>query len=333
MRLSEVAKSVSDAEWSQRKDTARRAHRNTLVTGVTTSSLAAGGVGAAINSGRRNRIIGGLGSAGLTAAMGGTVAANRQRKLRRTLRDNDAVLRARYTRAKEAGLAKSDDAQRKANAKRKEATFGVVNNVASAGMGMYGARAVYNQARAKQEAAGAIKPRKVKPPKPPKPPGKVRTKVRATAARLPAPVKARVKRVAPYAAIGGAVGSQLFNVGGDVQAASYFARDLAANKRGTRIPDEKKPVAKAMRDYDPEQVRRHRLGVFEGAGLAGGGVTAALGAQKLRASGKFTRKRLLAAGKRHKVPLALLAAGGTAMAGGGAAGRQARKERNESPWT
>lgn len=322
-----VSKAVSDAEWESRKQEALRRNRKRSAGSVILGSSLAGGMGAAINTGTRNRVVGGLGSAGVTGVAGGIAAVNRQRKLRRRIRDNDAALRASFERAKEQGLIKSDSGKKD---KTKEATFGVANNVLSAAMGTYGAKAVYNQARDKQAAEGKMSPRKVKKPKTPKEPGRLMRVVRRAGSKVPAPVK----RYAPHAAVAGAVGSQLFNVAGDVQAASYFARDLAANKKGKKVKDEHRAdVGKAYRNFDSEDRRKHRLGLYQGVGLTAGGAATAAGVKRLKDTSNLSADRLRSIMARHKQTGALLATGAALTGAGAAAGRKAKKERDRSPWT
>lgn len=366
MRLSEVAKAIDygarsragsggvidDASYNQFAQrhmtrTRRRHNRKTAETAAT-GGVAGGALGAALNAGKSRRALvratvgSALGSAGLSGGLHASAASADRRRLRNILSspnsryaaERNVVHRmaertgAKVNEAKWGPASKSDEALvGKPKDKTKEATFGVANNVASALMGSYGAKAVYNQARQKQAEAGRMKPRKTKPAKAPKEPGRIARGAAAMGRKVPAPVK----RYAPHAAVAGAVGSQLFNVAGDVQAASYFARDLAANKRGRRIDE--KQVAKAYRNYDPEASRRHRLGVYEGAGVTAGAGLMGAGALRARRRSDLSLQRLRAIAGKHKSTGALLASGMALTGGGIAAGRQSRKERNESPWT
>jgi len=233
------------------------------------------------------------------------------------------------------------DVAKAVDSRRKEQQFGLANNAFGAAAGAIGTKAVYNQAKEKYY------PEKVKAKR-----LKSQTKVADRAAaryrkgKHPFTVVQRTgqrikgvtdkvpkKYVAP-AAIAGGVGMQLVNAGADAQSAGYFARELSRKdpvKKSRDHVGRRVEVSKAVRTFDADSDRRHRLGVYEGLGSTGALVGAGGAVYGLKRQG-VTAKKVGRKLRKHKVPLAALGAATASGTGAVAARRAYNKDRNQ-PWT
>lgn len=254
----------------------------------------------------------------------------------------------------------SEIAKTSAETKRKEQQFGLANNAFGAAAGALGTKAVYDQTREKyykpqadaaklrrqQKASDKAAGRFAAGKHPFTPLQRARAKVGAITSKVPK------KYVAP-AALGAAVGSQVLNAGADAQSAAYFARELATTPKssvkkdqmttiqsqmeiapgrrgsgyGRRITEE--PVSKAMRRFDSEADRQHRLGIYEGLGATGAIGAATGGGVLLNRQGVKMGNVKRKLGK-HKLPLALIGAAGASGATSVAARRAYLRDRNEA---
>jgi hypothetical protein len=249
-------------------------------------------------------------------------------------------------------IAKAVDADKK----RKEQQFGLANNAFGAAAGAYGTRAVYQQARQKHypeqvKAKQIARQQKVSDRaaaryKAGKPAFGAVTRAKQ---RVGAVVNKVPKKYLAPAAISAAVGSQLVNAAADAQSAAYFGREIATGKKSRSAPDGQQGrvgkslqsydghVGKAFRSFDPEADRRHRLGIYEGAGAIG--TVAGLGyagrdiSQRVKVVPKGTRKASFEAALKRNKRLGIGLGGATAAATGGIAARRAYLRDRNQPWT
>lgn len=233
----------------------------------------------------------------------------------------------------------STKAERRA---RNEQLVGLANNASGAAFGVIGTKAVYDQQRglnAARKLRDAGLPQKM--PAAPKV-----TRLERGLKRI----KAKPKYVLPALAAT-AVGGQLVNAGLDAQSAHYFGRELV---RGSKKPKEAAvkndqsivdvyiaksdlgagrgsdlDVSKRQRRFDPEGDRQRRLGIYEGAGVAGAlGLTAA-GAYELQQRGL---RRLARVNQPYAKGGAMLAGAGASAGLAALAHRRANSARNQR-WT
>lgn len=147
----------------------------------------------------------------------------------------------------------------------------------------------------------------------------------------------------------GATALQAANLGGDIVANRVLSREA---KKGSKVEKsiEQSLVSKsdevrvtghgtniAKRYYDPEMDRQRRLGMYSGAGIAGGAGLIALGAKDIRPAtrvvegDKVVRGLAMPKGKKARGKLMLIG-GGAAATGLGLAAFKRSNSRKNDPW-